>query len=162
MTYNEIIKNKILDPLALDALLIRWRVFGKKTIFTNGCFDLLHPGHVDYLAKAKSLGGNLLVGINTDASVKTLEKGKARPIQHQDARAFVLASLQMVDGVILFDESTPRELIGRIRPDILVKGADYDKDETNPGSPGEVVTIPLLEGFSTSAIEKRILSGGEK
>lgn len=161
MTNLERIKGKIYDDNALDAQLARWRFLQKKVVFTNGCFDLIHLGHIDYLSKAKDLGDVLLVGLNTDASVRRLDKGASRPIKDQYSRAMILAALQFVDGVVLFDEDTPLELIKRVQPDVLVKGSDYRAEEIvgyeivkNKG--GEIVTIDFLPGYSTSLIEEKI------
>ena len=134
----------------------------ERIVFTNGCFDLLHLGHVDYLAKAKDLGERLIIGVNTDSSVKRL-KGEHRPLQDENSRLHILAALQSVDAVVLFDEDTPYELIKEIEPDILVKGADY-KIENIVGYDivvsrgGSVQTIEFIEGYSTTLIEKRILN----
>lgn len=159
----EIIRKKIFnysDP-DFSRLLTIWQFQGKKIVFTNGCFDILHLGHIDYLAAASELGDLLIIGLNTDESVKKL-KGNNRPIQDEIARAFVLASLGFVDAVVFFGEDTPYSLIKTIQPDILVKGADYKPEDIvgydivkNKG--GEIVTIEFLEGYSTTAIEKKIL-----
>lgn len=161
MKLQQKIQNKILNnSTQLEALLAHWQANGYKIVFTNGCFDLLHRGHVDYLTKARDLGDKLFLGLNTDASVSKL-KGKHRPIQDEQSRLHIMASLQCVDAVILFDEETPYELIKSVQPDILVKGADY-KPENIVGydivtaKGGEVITLDFLEGYSTSAIEKRI------
>lgn len=161
MKLQQEIQSKILNnSTELDALLVDWRAKGYKIVFTNGCFDLLHRGHVDYLTKARDLGDKLFLGLNTDASVSKL-KGERRPIQDEQSRLHIMASLQCVDAVILFDEETPYELIKRVQPDILVKGADY-KPENIVGydivtaKGGEVITLDFLEGYSTSAIEKKI------
>ena len=129
---------------------------GKKIVFTNGCFDILHLGHVQYLAQAKELGDLLVIGLNSDLSVKRL-KGETRPVNPEHARALVLAALQFVDFVILFEEDTPFELIQQIIPDVLVKGGDYNKDQivgadivTSNG--GEVVVLDFVDGFSTTQI----------
>jgi D-glycero-beta-D-manno-heptose 1-phosphate adenylyltransferase len=139
------------------------RAQGKKIVFTNGCFDILHPGHVDYLAKARDLGDFLVLGLNTDASVKRLEKAGARPVNNELSRAMVLAALASVDLIVLFDETTPYDLIGKIGPDVLVKGNDYKIDEIAghdivQARGGSVVTVPLLEGYSTTSIIKKIKS----
>ena len=133
-----------------------FRSQGLKIVFTNGCFDILHRGHVEYLSKAADMGDVLVVGLNTDASVKRL-KGEGRPVNNEEARALVLASLSFVDAVVLFDEETPYELIKVVRPDVLVKGADYKPEEivgydivTFYG--GKVETVPLVEGYSTTSI----------
>lgn len=134
----------------------RWSLEGEKVVFTNGCFDILHLGHVDYLERAKNLGTKLIVGLNTDASVRKL-KGESRPVNDEKARSRVLAALWFVDMVVLFAEDTPEQLLESLRPDILVKGADYEA-ETLPGYAlvksygGEVVTLELVEGYSTTSI----------
>ncbi len=171
MNRVEVIKNKIGTKETTKHFLGRLHFFNKKIVFTNGCFDILHLGHVDYLAKAADQGNFLVVGINSDASVKSLNKGTNRPLQDEHARAMLIAALGFVDMVILFDEETPEELIKFVRPDVLVKGADYDvneKDAKNKkyivgsdfvrANKGEVVTIEFVEGYSTSAIEKKILN----
>lgn len=130
-----------------------------KIVFTNGCFDILHKGHIEYLIKAASLGTKLVIGLNTDASVKRL-KGDSRPVNDEKARALLLASLIFVDEVILFDTDTPRDLIDFIQPDVLVKGGDYKTEEIVgydivKAKGGEVITLDFIEGYSTtSTIEK--------
>ena len=131
--------------------------------FTNGCFDLIHPGHVQYLADARALGDFLVVGLNSDASVARL-KGAARPLQDEAARAAVLLGLRSVDAVVRFDEDTPLELIRALRPDVLVKGGDYTPEtvvgrEDVEARGGSLVLIPFLPGHSTSRIEARIRTG---
>lgn len=133
----------------------------ERLVFTNGCFDLLHPGHVDYLARARGLGDVLVVGLNTDASVRRLAKGRDRPLVDERSRAEVLAALESVDAVTLFDEDTPAELIESLEPDVLVKGGDYRMDQivgrdTVEGRGGEVAIIPLREGYSTTGLIERI------
>jgi D-beta-D-heptose 7-phosphate kinase/D-beta-D-heptose 1-phosphate adenosyltransferase len=140
--------------LTLDQVA-RWRRGGLKIGFTNGCFDLLHPGHVALLGQARAACDRLVVGINSDASVRRL-KGPDRPVQNQDARAAVLASLAAVDAVVIFDEDTPVELIKQLRPDLLVKGADYRLDEVVGAEivesyGGRVMLAPIVPGFSTTA-----------
>jgi D-glycero-beta-D-manno-heptose 1-phosphate adenylyltransferase len=163
LTYQQILQRKILTKEIVVKRINIWRMFNKKIVFTNGCFDILHQGHVDYLCKAKDLGNILIVGLNTDASVKRLNKSPERPINKEQSRAFVLASLVLIDAIVLFDEDTPYELIKTVQPDVLVKGADY-KPEEIVGSDivkahgGEVVTIELTEGFSTTELIKRIKS----
>lgn len=165
----EIIQHKIFTIETLLKPLIVWRFKGDKIVFTNGCFDIIHRGHIDYLAKASDLGGQLVVGINSDASVKRLGKSNARPLQDEQTRALILASFHFVSGVIIFDEDTPSNLIKLVKPEILVKGADYDAHETDASNKryivgsdivkannGAVRTIEFLEGFSTTAIENRI------
>ncbi len=135
---------------------------GKKIVFTNGCFDILHAGHVQYLEEASNLGDFLIVALNTDESVQRLEKSPARPLQNEYSRTHVMASLGFVGAVVLFNEDTPKEIIELITPDVLVKGADYTIDNivgaswvTSHG--GIVKTIEFLPGFSTTAIEKKII-----
>ena len=156
MEKTEIIKSKILNKDELKRNLTFWRFKNNKIVFTNGCFDVLHQGHIEYLAQACDKGDVLVVGLNTDASVRRL-KGANRPVNPQEARAMVLASLFFVDAVVFFDEDTPYELIKTIQPDILIKGADYNAKEivgydivTAKG--GTVETIELVEGFSTTGI----------
>lgn len=154
------IQNKILQGDTLRHAVERWRFFSKKIVFTNGCFDILHLGHVDYLCKAADLGDILVVGVNTDAGVSRL-KGPHRPINDQDQRAMVVAALHCVDVVVLFDQDTPYELIKSIKPDVLVKGADYKPEDIVgydivKAKGGTVTTIDFLPGYSTSAIEAKI------
>lgn len=158
----ERIESKIICEKDLNNLILKWREENQKIVFTNGCFDLLHLGHVDYLAKAKDLGDRLIIGVNTDSSVKRL-KGENRPLQDENSRLHILAALHSVDAVVLFDEDTPYELIKKIQPDILVKGADYKIENivgydivTSRG--GSVQTIEFIEGYSTTKIEQRILN----
>lgn len=135
---------------------------GKRIVFTNGCFDILHAGHVTYLQEAAALGDFLVVGVNSDNSVKRLDKSPARPLQNEFSRSAVMAALQCVGAVIVFDEDTPLELIQAVNPDVLVKGADY-KIEDIVGAKevlaagGSVKTLEFLPGYSTSSIEKKIL-----
>lgn len=153
--------------LSRDALLGRWgRPRDLRLVFTNGCFDLLHRGHVEYLHRARSLGEALVVGLNTDASVRRL-KGPPRPLMAQDDRAVVLASLASVDAVTFFGEDTPRELIAALLPDVLVKGGDYALDEIVgrddvEAAGGEVRVVPFLEGFSTTGLIERIRRTSEE
>jgi rfaE bifunctional protein nucleotidyltransferase chain/domain len=135
----------------------------KALCFTNGCFDLIHPGHVQYLADARALGDFLVVGLNSDASVARL-KGSSRPLQNEVARAAVLLGLRSVDAVVRFDEDTPLELIRALQPDVLVKGGDYTPEtvvgrDIVEGRGGRLALIPFLVGHSTSRIEQRIRSG---
>jgi rfaE bifunctional protein nucleotidyltransferase chain/domain len=142
-----------------------WKVKDEGVVFTNGCFDILHQGHVTYLAEAAALGNRLVIGLNTDASVKRQGKGDDRPVNDEGARAMVIAALGVVDLVVFFDADTPIDLIRALDPNVLAKGADYDPSETNPASKkyivgsefihangGKVVAIPLVEGFSTTSI----------
>lgn len=159
MDFFEKIKNKIIEGEELVKWLDECRKNGKKIVITNGCFDILHRGHVEYLSKAAAFGDVMVVGLNTDASVKRL-KGPSRPVNDEYARAFVLAGLEFVSAVVLFDEDTPYNLIKKVQPDFLVKGSDY-KPENIVGydivtaKGGKVVTVDLVEGYSTTkTIEK--------
>lgn len=156
----EVINLKILDEGELEQQLAIWRFKNKRIVFTNGCFDIIHLGHIDYLSKARDLGDILLIGLNTDNSVKRL-KGSNRPIINQLERSVLLASLLFVDGVILFDEDTPYNLINKIKPHILVKGSDYKKEDIVGAdiiekTGGEIITIDFLEGYSTTSILNKI------
>ena len=152
--------HKILTRPELVKQVADWKAQGQRVVFTNGCFDLLHLGHVDYLEKAKQLGDKLLVAVNTDASVSRL-KGPERPLQDEMSRARIMASLLFVDAVVLFDEETPYELIKMVMPDILVKGDDYAIEnivghDIVLQNGGEVKTIQLVKGYSTSGIVDKI------
>lgn len=144
-----------------------WKASGDRIVFTNGCFDILHPGHIELLSKASSFGERLVVGLNSDDSVMRLEKGDERPVMDETSRATLIMALEMVDGVVLFDEDTPLELISEVKPDRLVKGGDYQKEsvvgkadvEANGGS---VVLVQLLEGYSTSSVIEQIQSKPDK
>ena len=146
-----------------------WKLSSEKVVFTNGCFDILHKGHVTYLAQASEQGNRLVVGLNSDASVKRQGKGDDRPINDENARATVLAALSSVDTIVFFDDDTPIDLIRELQPHVLAKGADYDPDETDSNSKkyivgsdlvrangGEVVAIPLVDGFSTTNILEKL------
>lgn len=156
----EIIKSKIVTKETLKNLLNLWKFKDNKIVFTNGCFDLIHRGHIEYLAKAANLGDILIIGVNTDKSTKKL-KGNKRPLQDEYSRALILSSLHFVNNVILFDEDTPYELIKFIQPDILVKGSNYKAEEI-VGSDivkakgGEIITIDFIEGFSTTNIINKL------
>lgn len=133
------------------------REAGQRIVFTNGVFDILHPGHVRYLAEARSLGDALIVGVNSDRSARAQGKGPDRPIHPEHERAEVLDALAVVDGVVVFDEDTPHDIIAAVQPDVLVKGADWGPDnivgrDIVEGRGGRVVRVPLAEGYSTSAI----------
>ncbi|MCD6066071.1 MAG: D-heptose-phosphate adenylyltransferase [Bacteroidetes bacterium] len=161
MSLNKKVYAKLTTVDELKQRLAVVNFFGRKIVFTNGVFDILHTGHVDYLSKARDLGDFLVVGLNTDSSVKRLNKGPERPINNEQARATVLGALECVNAVIFFDEDTPYELIKALQPDVLVKGSDY-KPEDIMGSDivkakgGEVKTIELSQGFSTTNIIKKI------
>jgi len=140
---------------------------GLRVVFTNGCFDLLHPGHVAYLEEARGLGEALMVAVNTDASVRRLEKGAGRPVNPEGDRARVLAGLAAVDRVVLFDEDTPLELLTLLQPDVLVKGGDYRVEdivgrEAVQARGGVVRVIPFIPGYSTSALLERLQDGRKK
>ena len=154
------VKNKIAPIKEGKETIKKWKQEGNKIVFTNGCFDLIHMGHVDYLEKASQKGTKLVVGLNTDRSVTRL-KGESRPIMDEHSRARILASMEFVDLVILFGEDTPYNLISQLSPDILIKGSDY-LTENIVGSDivlkngGEVLTIDLVKGYSTSSIIEKI------
>lgn len=156
------IKERIMSREKLYHFVQSQKVKGRKIVFTNGCFDILHQGHLDLLAKAADEGNILVVGVNTDASVKRL-KGNERPINNEADRSLQLASLLCVDAVCLFEEDTPLELIQLIRPDVLVKGGDYNKENIVGASEVEanggcVAIIPFVEGYSTSNLISKIRS----
>lgn len=171
MTKWEKVQHKIVSQEEASTVVHSWNDNEEVVVFTNGCFDILHRGHVSYLGKAASLGDYLVVGLNTDASVKRQNKGDNRPINDEDSRAIVLAALEFVDMVILFDNDTPEELIEMLSPSILVKGADYDADERDKNAKryivgsefvrsngGTVKTIELEEGYSTTNLIDKIKS----
>jgi D-glycero-beta-D-manno-heptose 1-phosphate adenylyltransferase len=152
---------KVIDRPELIAILRERRRRGERVVFTNGCFDLLHAGHVRYLQAARALGDLLVIGLNTDASVRTLNKGADRPLVPQAQRAEVLAALACVEYVVLFDEADPRGLIQALEPDVLVKGGDWRPDQIVgrdfvEARGGTVTTIPLVPGISTTAIVEKI------
>lgn len=160
MDKKQWIQNKIIDASALQRLVNIWKASGKKVVFTNGCYDILHKGHLTLLTQAAQLGDKLIVALNTDASVKRL-KGEERPLNNEEDRAMQMASLLLVDAVCLFDEDTPENLIKTLNPDILVKGGDYTIDnivgaEHVQSYGGNVQTIPFVEGYSTSSLLERI------
>jgi D-beta-D-heptose 7-phosphate kinase/D-beta-D-heptose 1-phosphate adenosyltransferase len=154
------IPNKIYTLSELNHQLNRWRLLNKKIVFTNGVFDILHEGHIASLGEAALYAHVLIVGINSDASVKRL-KGESRPVYNEGSRTLLMASLVMVDAVILFEEDTPLNLIKAIMPDVLVKGGDYTIDgivgaKEVLANGGEVKTVPILEGFSTTGIIEKM------
>ena len=171
MPYHNKLSAKITPRDKIVRLINLERFYDRKIVFTNGCFDILHRGHVEYLTKARDLGNVLVLGLNTDASVKRQNKSPERPINDEETRAIIIAALECVDFVILFDEDTPYELIKLIQPDVLVKGSDYDSNETNKSSKkyiigsdivkargGQIVTIALTEGFSTTGLIDKLKS----
>lgn len=162
MKHIDRVLSKIVKKEDIESLLTYWRLKDNKVVFTNGCFDLLHKGHIEYLSSAADNGDVLVVGLNSDNSVQRI-KGDKRPIQDEASRAITLASLKMVTVVVLFDEDTPHNLISEVQPDVLVKGSDYKEDEIVgadivKGRGGEIITVSLTEGYSTSAIINKIRS----
>lgn len=159
MSRLEIIQKKIVTKDELGKLIHIWQLLSQKIVFTNGCFDIVHSGHIHTLTTAADFGNRLIVGLNTDASVSKLKPG--RQLQNQDSRALVLAALSCVDAIILFDEETPLEMIKYIHPDVLVKGGDYSVEQIVGSKEviiagGSVQVVPLLIGFSTTSIEEKI------
>jgi rfaE bifunctional protein nucleotidyltransferase chain/domain len=158
----ELIKSRIVNTAEIPPMLAFWRFKSMKIVFTNGCFDIMHRGHIEYLSQASSYGDILIIGLNTDKSVMNI-KGQGRPYQDENSRALILASLSFVNAVILFDEKTPYNLIKLIQPDVLVKGSDYKAEEIVgydivKARGGEVVTIDYIEGYSSSDIIGKIPS----
>lgn len=168
----ESIERKIIPVEELDKAIGRWKLKGQQIVFTNGVFDILHRGHVTLLAEAKKLGHMLVLGLNSDKSVRTLGKGPNRPINSEQDRAFVLAGLSSVDAIVIFEDSTPYDLIKQIEPAVLVKGGDYDPTQTdsnaknyvvgsdlqNKGS-RETVCIDLVNGYSTTSVVNKMNDG---
>lgn len=163
------LKAKIVDANQALLLINSWKYKGDKIVFTNGCFDILHQGHVVYLAKTAEMGNKMIVALNSDQSVRNQNKSPERPINSEDSRAIVLAGLGFVDLVVIFDAETPEEIIEFLNPDVLVKGADYDPNETDPknkkyivGSDfvrkngGKVQVVDLEHGFSTTSIIEKL------
>ncbi|MEO8733924.1 MAG: D-glycero-beta-D-manno-heptose 1-phosphate adenylyltransferase [Flavobacteriales bacterium] len=156
---------RIMDLVTAQRMAHSWRLKSDRIVFTNGVFDILHRGHVSYLEEAAALGHRLVVGLNSDSSVKRLGKGEDRPLNSEDDRAAVLIALRSVDAVVIFDQDTPMELIQAIGPDVLVKGGDWTVDkivggEYVQGYGGQVRSLPLLEGRSTTSLVERIRHGG--
>lgn len=153
-------QSKILSAPALKTQLVTWRNTNQKIVFTNGCFDLLHYGHIIFLEKARSLGNRLIVGLNTDASIQSI-KGPLRPIKDEQSRSAILAAMTFVDAVVLFNEKTPINLIKCVMPDILVKGGDYKINEIVGHElvqkyHGKVCTVDFVPGYSSSQLIKAI------
>jgi D-glycero-beta-D-manno-heptose 1-phosphate adenylyltransferase len=158
----EVLQQKIWSRDEAASRAAQLRAEGKRIVFTNGVFDILHAGHVSYLADAAALGDFLILGLNSDDSVRRLGKSPARPLQSEKSRALVIAALQSIGAVIIFDEDTPAALISEINPHVLVKGADYAVAQIAGAdvvlaNGGQVLTIPLLQGYSTTSIEQKIL-----
>lgn len=164
MSYLDQIEAKVLSIHSMREVRKEWAKRGEKVVFTNGCFDILHYGHLHYLAQARDLGQRLIIGLNSDASVSRL-KGEHRPIQDLRTRQMMLASLEFVDAVVMFEEDTPLQLIKAVLPDVLVKGGDYSP-ETIVGAKevgaagGEVKVLSFIPGYSTSSIESKIKQQG--
>ena len=160
MSFHNQLKEKVVSLDQALKNLKAWREKNKKIVFTNGCFDIVHPGHIDYLSQARDLGDILVLGLNTDQSVRRLNKGSNRPINDERTRAYVLAGLACVDLIVFFDEETPYNLIKLLQPNVLVKGNDYEVEkiigfDILKENGGEVITIPFLEGYSTSRLIKK-------
>ena len=160
MKNPDFIQTKIYNLPELTRQMERWRFLGKKVSFTNGCFDILHEGHIFSLSAAAKEGDILIVAINTDKSVRKL-KGPGRPVNNEHSRALLLSALLMVDAVILFDEETPRQLIASLLPDVIVKGGDYTVEQIAGANEvmangGRVVINPIIKGFSTTALIDKI------
>lgn len=163
---NEI-KSKVIADV--DLIVNEWKAQKKSIVFTNGCFDILHRGHIEYLAQTSDFADKLVVAVNADSSVKRLNKGDSRPIQDENSRALIIAALDFVDAVVIFDEDTPYDLINTIKPNVLVKGGDYDANCTDKSdkkyivgsdvvnsSGGKVEVVQFVEGYSTTKIEEKI------
>lgn len=160
MRYPQIIDQKIISRDNIPQVVARWRLLGKSVSFTNGCFDILHQGHIVSLSEAAKEADMLVVGLNSDASTRRL-KGESRPVNDERSRALVMAALLMVDAVVIFDEDTPLNLIMEVEPDVLVKGGDYTEEQIVGAKEvrargGKIVINPTLAGFSTTSIISRI------
>lgn len=168
-THLQQLLSKIVSKEEAIEKIEAWKANGEQIVFTNGCFDILHQGHVVYLSKSADLGNRLIIGLNSDSSVRAQQKGPERPINPENARAILLAALHYTDAIIIYDDSTPYSLIEALNPNVLVKGADYDKNETDStkktyivgsdivkANGGKVETIALEDGFSTTSIVKKL------
>ena len=167
MSHLANIRDKIFQDIS--TIVAKWKSNNDTVVFTNGVFDILHRGHIEYLAQAASFGDKFIVAINSDESVKSLEKGSARPLQDENSRALIIAALSFVDAVIIFNDATPLHLISTILPDVLIKGGDYDVTVSNlsnkkyivgsdvvKNNGGKIEVIQFVEGYSTSKIEEKI------
>ena len=159
MGFHQQMKNKLVDRIGLAEKLALLRTQKKTIVFTNGCFDILHPGHVQLLSTCKQFADRLIVGLNSDASVKRL-KGPTRPVNDELSRALILAALHFTDAVCIFSENTPEKLIHYVKPDVLAKGGDWKKSDIVGASfvesyGGSVEVVPFLDGYSTTAIIER-------
>ncbi len=164
-TVQASIDKRIMDLTHVQRAVNIWRMKGDRIVFTNGCFDILHRGHVEYLQEAAEMGERLVIGLNSDDSVRRLGKDKDRPLNDQESRAKVLAALRFVDAVVIFDEDTPLDLIRAVAPDVLVKGGDWNAGEIVGSTDvkargGEVRSLKLVDGFSTTALVEKIRHGG--
>jgi len=172
MSRVEHIESKIIPLSELSKAIGRWELKGKRVVFTNGVFDILHRGHVTLLAEASAMGDILVIGLNSDASAQTLDKGPNRPVNAEQDRAFVLAGLSSVGAIVIFDESTPYELIKQIEPAVLLKGGDYDANQSDASAKNYVVgsdlqrsagrqttTIDLVNGYSTTSTINKMTDG---
>jgi D-glycero-beta-D-manno-heptose 1-phosphate adenylyltransferase len=162
MAFHQLLKSKIVSKEQALEQIKSLRAGKKRIVFTNGCFDILHPGHVDYLSQARDLGDFLILGLNTDTSVKKLNKAPNRPINNEKTRSIVLAGLACIDLIVFFDDETPYELIKFLQPNVLVKGNDYKAEniigyDVVKANGGEIITIPMLEGYSTTKLIEKIL-----
>ncbi len=168
-TKFEAVKNKVVAKAQLLDVISAWKADKQKVVFTNGVFDLLHRGHVEYLGQTADFGDKLIVAVNADASVKRLGKGDSRPLQDEDSRALIIAALAFVDAVLVFDADTPFDIISEIKPDVLIKGGDYNAACTDPADKnyivgsdvvnqngGTVNVIQFVDGYSTTKIEEKI------
>lgn len=158
------IDKRVVDLVQAQRLCNTWRMKGDRIVFTNGCFDILHRGHVEYLQEAAALGDRLVIGLNSDDSVRRQNKGPERPLNNEESRAKVLAALRLVDAVIIFDQDTPLELIQTLGPDVLVKGGDWSEDrivgaELVKARGGSVHSLKLVDGYSTTALVEKIRRG---
>ena len=154
------IKSKIYALEGLKVQVDSWKKSGEKVVFTNGCFDIVHRGHIEALARTADLGNKLIIGLNSDRSIQAL-KGENRPIENEDSRAILLASLSFVDAVVLFSEETPLNLISTLKPDVLAKGGDYEIEtivghEIIQKNRGKVILVPFVDGFSSTTIIEKI------
>ncbi len=161
MSFHNKLYSKLLGNENFQAFVDEIKSTNAKIVFTNGCFDILHRGHVEYLCHARDFGDKLIIGLNTDSSVKRQNKSPERPINDEKTRALILSALECVDAIILFDEETPYELIKLIQPDILVKGSDYKVTnivgyDIVTAKGGKVCTVPLIENFSTTKLIQKL------
>ncbi|HAN17875.1 MAG: glycerol-3-phosphate cytidylyltransferase [Bacteroidetes bacterium GWC2_33_15] len=156
----DVLKSKIINSDKLEAFLAYLRFKNQKIVFTNGCFDIIHRGHIEYLAQAANYGDVLIIGLNTDKSVQRI-KGKSRPVQDENARAITLAAMHFIHAVVLFDEDTPYNLIKKVQPDVLIKGSDYNAEDIVgydivKTKGGKVITIDFIDGYSTTSIINKL------